>query len=144
MSDSPSPRQSTGLHHVALRSTNFERTLRFYCEGLGFTRKVAWTMGKDNATQAVMLDAGDGNYIEVFSNGTEDEPAEARYAHVCLRTDDLERSHAAALTAGATERIAPTQVDIADQISGESVPVRLSFVIGPDGEVIEFMQGAKL
>lgn len=144
MAETSSTRTSTGLHHVALRSANFERTLQFYCEGLGFTKKIAWTMGKDNATQAVMLDAGDGNYIEVFSNGNEDDPAEARYAHVCLRTDDTDKSHAAALAAGATERVKPTDVDIADRISGESVPVRLSFVYGPDGEIIEFMQGAKL
>ncbi|MGF1483626.1 MAG: VOC family protein [Opitutales bacterium] len=140
MPESPFPRHTTGLHHTALRATDFERTLKFYCEGLGFTKKVAWSMGKDGATKAVMLDAGDGNYLEVFSNGNPEDPAEARYAHIALRTDNIESAHAAALAAGAKERVAPTDFNIEDTLSGTPHTGKLSFVLGPDDEVIEFMQ----
>jgi glyoxylase I family protein len=128
-----------GLHHVALRVTDWERSLKFYCEGLGFVKKCAWTMG--NGTLAAMLDTGDGNYLELFSNGAGEDPAEARLAHFALRTESVDAAHGRALEAGATERVAPTDVPIADEVSGQPVPVRLSFVYGPDGEIIEFMQG---
>ncbi len=140
MSDFPSPSISTGIHHIALRVTDFDRTLKFYCDGLGFTRKMIWNMGQDGELRAAMLDAGDGNYLEIFSNGKAEDPAEARFAHVCFRTNNVQASFDAALAAGATERTKPTSVDVADQVTGGPVPLKLAFVHGPDGEIIEFIQ----
>jgi len=131
-----------GLHHVALRATDFERTLRFYCEGLGFARKMAWTMGKGR--KAAMLDAGDGNYLEVFSDGDPEDPAEARLAHFCLRTGDCQSAFDRAIAAGAGERLAPKTVEIDDEVTGGKVELTLAFVKGPDGEVIEFIQSEAL
>ena len=55
-----------GFHHVAIRVYDFDATVRFYTEVLGFTDKVRWGEG-DN--RAIMLDTGDGNYLEVFAGG---------------------------------------------------------------------------
>ena len=86
-----------GFHHVAIRVRDFEATMKFYTEALGFREKIAWGEGDK---RAVMLDSGDGNYLEVFAGGTAGEKPEGTILHFAIRTDDcdaaLERSRAAA------------------------------------------------
>ena len=55
-----------GYHHVAIRATDFDGTMRFYTEGFGFRPAVRWGEGDG---RAVLLDTGDGNYLEVFAGG---------------------------------------------------------------------------
>lgn len=124
-----------GFHHVAIRVVNFDESVKFYTEGLGFTKKISWG---ENEKRAVMLDTGDGNYLEIFANGTPEMPSKARIAHFAIRTSDCDAAHARALAAGAVEEMAPTNVDI--QNPGQVVPVRISFVAAPGGETIEFFQ----
>src|ERR1044071_6054862 len=63
-----------GVHHLALRANDFDATLKFYCEGVGFRRAYGW--GEDGRAKGerdsriVLLDTGDGNYLEVFAGGT--------------------------------------------------------------------------
>ncbi len=64
-----------GFHHLALRAYDFDKTLDFYINGLGFQKKHGW--GEDGRSKgepdsrAVMLDTGDGNYLEVFAGGND-------------------------------------------------------------------------
>jgi catechol-2,3-dioxygenase len=53
-----------GLHHVAIEASDFDRSLRFYTEGLGFRNVL--TFPEENQTVA-MLDTGDATYVELFS-----------------------------------------------------------------------------
>lgn len=53
------------------------------------------------------------------------------YGHICLRVDDVDRWHAAALAAGGQERMAP-------QPSPEP-GVRMSFLADPEGNLIELL-----
>ena len=53
-----------GFHHVCMKTRDWDATLRFYKDTLGCTEKIAW---REAPQRAVMLDAGDGNYIEVFA-----------------------------------------------------------------------------
>ena len=126
-----------GLHHIALRVRDFDATLRFYQDGVGFVRRFGWGEGD---SRAAMLDTGDGNYLEVFAGSTrpagEDAP-EGALLHLALRTPDVDAAYARALAAGARSQIAPKDVTLPGDYP---VPVRLAFVIGPDGEVIEFFQ----
>ena len=55
-----------GFHHIAMQVKDFDASLQFYTEGLGFTPTVAWGEGSQ---RAVMLDTGDGNYFELFAGG---------------------------------------------------------------------------
>ena len=128
---------SPGFHHVALRVRDFEATLRLYQDGFGFVRRFGWGEGD---RQAAMLDTGDGNYLEVFAGSKrppgEDAP-EGALLHLALRTADVDAAYARAVAAGARSQSAPQDV----VIDGEfPVPTRLAFVIGLDGEVIEFFQ----
>lgn len=124
-----------GFHHVAAKVADFDRAVAFYKEGLGCSEALAWGEGDQ---RAIMLDTGDGNYIELFAGGKQDTASEARLLHFALRTRDCDAAHATALAAGATERLAPKDV----QVHGRNgdVSIRISFVVTPTGEVVEFFQ----
>jgi len=124
-----------GFHHVAIRARDFDATVRFYTEGLGLRERIAWGEGEK---RAIMLDTGDGNYLEVFAGGQEGPRPEGAILHFALRTDDCDAAIARARAAGATVTMEPKDVDIPSAPS--PTPVRIAFCKGPDGEVIEFFQ----
>ncbi len=128
---------SPGFHHIALGVRDFDATLRFYQDGFGFTHKYGWGEGD---SRGALLDTGDGNYLEVFAGSTrpagEDTP-EGALLHLALRSPDVDAAYARAVAAGARSHTAPKDI----VFNGEyPVPVRLAFVVGLDGEVIEFFQ----
>ncbi len=128
-------KNAPGFHHLALRARDFDATVRFYEDGLGFVRAYSWGEGD---SRAVLLDMGDGNYLEIFAGGTPAPPVDPQaqgLIHFALRTPDVDAAHARALGAGATDDIPPKDVQLGGDGGG---PVRLAFVYGPDGERIEF------
>ena len=139
------------FHHVALRATDFDRTVKFYTEGLGFRVHHAFAV-PGRIDRAAFLDAGDGRYVEIFgpdssvqSEGRRRAPGEERtegaLLHFCLRVADTDAAYARALAAGAESRVAPrTSTLNRDPL----VEVRIAFVTGPEGEVIEFLQSEQL
>ena len=124
-----------GFHHIAMRASDLDATVRFYEEGLGFRRAYGWGEGDG---RAVMLDSGDGNYLEVFAGGKRapgEDPPEGAVLHFALRIPDTDAAFRRAVDAGARPTVEPKDVTI----SGDPpVRVRLAFVKGPDGEIIEF------
>jgi glyoxylase I family protein len=130
-----------GYHHVALRATDFEATLRFYIEGLGCRLAYQWGEGD---RRAAMLDTGDGNYIEVFAGGKRapGEPVpEGALLHFALRTQDCDLAIERARGAGAEVTVEPKSIDLPGT---PPVPVRIAFCRGLDGEIIEFFQNKVL
>jgi glyoxylase I family protein len=140
-----------GFHHVAIRAVDFDETIRFYTEGLGFRVHYPFSV-PGRIDRAAFLDAGDGRFVEVFGQGStvqaegrrrlpNEERTEGALLHFCLRVADVEASHARALAAGAQSRVAPGKRQLgADPI----VEVTIAFVTGPNGEVIEFLQSEQL
>jgi len=124
-----------GFHHVAIRAHDFEASVQFYTEALGFTKKISWGEGPK---RAIMLDAGDGNYLEIFANGTDEPKPEGSIIHFALRTSDTDSAIERARAAGAEVTIEPKDLNIPSE--PQVTPVRLAFCKGPDGEVIEFFQ----
>ncbi len=139
------------FHHVAIRASDFDRTLRFYTEGLGFKVHYEFAV-PGRIDRAAFLDAGDGRYIEIFGPGStvqsegrrrrpDEERTEGALLHFCLRVANTEAAYAKALAAGAEGRLAPrTSTTRHDPL----VEVRIAFVAGPDGEVIEFLQSEQI
>lgn len=129
-----------GFHHIAIRARDFERTVRFYEEGLGFVRKFGWgTPG----SRAALMDTGDGNYVEIFEGRPADENVpEGGILHVAFRSKDVDADYHRALAAGATVQAEPKDVTPPNQDYPE--PFRVAFVRGLDGEVIEFFASDKL
>ena len=124
----------TGFHHTAIKAVDFDQTISFY-EALGLKNVLAWG---EAPNRAIMLNAGGRVHVEVFEGGDPEAAAEARLIHIALRTSDCDTLHAKAISAGATERSAPRDVEIAGKQG--PCPARISFVIAPGGEVVEFFQ----
>ena len=140
-----------GFHHVAIRAVDFDETIRFYTEGLGFRVHYRFSV-PERIDRAAFLDAGDGRFIEVFGDGStvqsegrrrfpNEEPTEGAVLHFCLRVVDVEASYAKALAAGAQPRVAPRTGRLG---TDPLVEVRIAFVTGPNGEVIEFLRSDQL
>jgi glyoxylase I family protein len=137
-----------GFHHIAIRAYDFEATLKFYIEGLGFQRVYGWGAdGRANGakdSRAALLDVGDGNYLEVFAGrvGTPgEEIPEGGLLHFALRTADTAAALARAVAAGATVTMETKTVPIAGDHPED---FRIAFVKGLNGEIIEFFENANL
>ncbi len=137
-----------GFHHIAIRAYDFDATLNFYIEGLGFRRVYGW--GEDGRTKgerdsrAAMLDTGDGNYLEVFAGRVGqpgEEIPEGALLHFALRTTDcaaaLERARAAGATVTMETKTVPIKGDTHQDFC-------IAFVKGLNGEIIEFFQNDHL
>lgn len=122
-----------GIHHVALRARDFDKTVKFYVLGLGFRQAMAWGQGDK---RAAMLDSGDGSCLEVFAGGQDLEPV-GGFLHIALNTTDCDAAIEAARAAGAKVTMEPKTLTIA---SDPPADVRIAFCTGPDGEKIEFFQ----
>ena len=123
-----------GFHHVAIRVKDFDAAVRFYKDGLGLKERLAWGEG---AKRAMMLDAGNGDCIEVFGNGS-DAPGDGVIVHISLRTDDCEAALSRAAGAGATITVPAKNVEIPAKTG--PTPVRIGFCKAPGGEIIEFFE----
>ena len=161
MKTPPDHPRRAGLHHVGLFARDLPATLRFYIEGLGFTRRYGWpgALGEQGTAHfqfvlpGVMLDAGDGNYFEVFPRDPQAPDAEPGFPlnHVALRVPDVEAAYERALAHGGKPHSFPmpdktwdgAPLTVTMQGQPERV-ARIAFVRGPDGEVIEFFENEAL
>ena len=123
-----------GFHHVALRVHDFDAALRFYTDALGFAEKVSWGEGEK---RAVMLDTGQGSYLEVFAGGKTppDNKTLGPILHFAIRTTDVDGTIARVRAAGFQVTTEPKDVTIPARPA--PLPVRLAFFRGPAGEEIE-------
>lgn len=108
---------------------DIERSIRFYTDAFGFTVVRRW----GDAPRAAMLDMGDGSLLELFER-PDAEQQDGRLLHIALHANDVNAGYERALAAGAKEQVTPRDVDLPTE---EPYPVRIAFVVGPDGESVE-------
>lgn len=120
-----------GVHHVNLAATDFEKTVAFYRDGLGL--KVTYTWG--DKQKAAMVAIGGGASLEIVSSSIEEPSMHPKFPHLALRVTDTDAVYKAALAAGASPHMEPTDILLAG-----TLPARIAFVKGPSGELIEFFQ----
>lgn len=127
------------FHHVALQASNFERSLKFYTEGLGF--EVYRTFVTSSGKTASLIDIGEGSYFEIFSGGekaAEKNDSAGTFLHLALKVDNASEAYKRALEYGGTEMgKAPREC-----VLGTDAPIyaTIGFIKGPDGEEIELFQ----
>jgi glyoxylase I family protein len=132
-----------GFHHIAIRTSNWDKSLQFYVGGLGFTQKIAWG---EAPFRAVMLDTGDGNYLEIFERESAPDAsilgsAEPNILHLCFRADSCDAAVEKARAAGAEVTVEPKFPEPFEKIG---IKAKIAFVKGPDGEICEFFECAQL
>lgn len=127
-----------GIHHIALHASDFEKSYRFYTEGLGFQEYRRWKAG--NGRTIALLEIANGVCVELFSDGEKrtcfDEQA-GLYVHLALDVTDTRKAFARAIAYGATEKMAPKDMALPSE---PPIEASISFVYGPDGEQIEFFE----
>ena len=121
-----------GFHHAAINAADFDKTVAFYVNALGFKPVRDWSTPEK---KACMIDIGDGGMLEIFSGGDTLIPEQEKWLHIALSCDDPDAAYEAALAAGATSHIPPKDFVIQAE---PPLPVRLAFVRGLNGELLEF------
>ena len=128
-----------GFHHLAFRARDFDKSLAFYTEGLGFVLAHGWG---DGDTRIALLDIGDGNFLELFASAPGQEPytngdtapAPGAFFHLALRTADVDKDIETVRALGCWVTVEPKSV----LVNGKTI--RVGFFLGPDGETLEFFQ----
>lgn len=142
MSDSTN--KPAGFHHLAMRVWDYDATLAFYSDALGYHKAYEW--GADERAKgggdgrAAFLDGGNANYMEIFAGGTRpptEEPPEGVLLHIALRAPDCDAAVERARAAGARVTMEATDIPVAGTPPNV---VRIAFIKGPDNEIIEFFQ----
>ncbi len=126
-----------GFHHIGLKAKDFNKSLAFY-QALGMKCIARW----ENASGPIaMLDLGDGGRIELFGDGGDAFSTNGKWVHFALGVADVAAAYEAALAAGAESQSAPRDLDL--KADPSDMTIRIAFVKGPDGEVIEFFRQIK-
>ena len=126
--------ENIGIHHLALAADDFDKSMKFYTEGLGFTIAAVWGEGRD---RIALLDIGNGSHFEIFANGNGYEQVNEKFVHFAFSTSDPDSAFRNAIAAGAAPHMEPKDFTIP---SDPPMPVRLAFVKGFDGELLEFFK----
>lgn len=123
-----------GFHHIAINTADFDNTVKFYTEILGFKIALSWSKDGNRATT---LDAGDGACLEVFEVSSATSKEVGPFIHAALRTTRCDDVIERVRTAGMEIVKEPTDVVLQ---STPSVPARIAFFKGPNGELFELFQ----
>lgn len=128
--------------HVMIGVSNFEETLQWYKEKLGFKEEVRWTVEALPGMQLAYLELN-GFRIEIFAGGT--GPAQSipsnfqealgiqGYGHLCFSVDDVDAALAELNRRGVTTFVSAETYPL-------SAPLwrRVGFVLDNNGNAIEF------
>jgi lactoylglutathione lyase len=121
--------------HVGLRPTDFEDTIHWYTEKLGFRILKKWTVGE--LQLAFLAPANEDNFwIEVLSGGLSDAQLapshliRSGFQHLCLEVDNVDETLAALREKGIQVAREPFNVP--------PIGKRCGFSTGLHGNVIEF------
>lgn len=138
-----------GIHHTAISTGNFDRSLAFYRDLLGFemAMEFEWPKGtafadsitglKDSAARTAMLKAGN-MMLELFeySSPTPKEGNPGRpvcdhgITHICVDVVDIDSEYERLKSAGMTFHCPPQDLGIAKATYGRD----------PDGNVVELQE----
>ncbi|MCI8387741.1 MAG: VOC family protein [Clostridiales bacterium] len=124
-----------GIAHLALKATDFEKSYRFYTEGLGMEPYLSWGEG-DSHIQ--LLKFGGAGMLELFAGGSDEQAELGKYIHFAYSVEDVDKAYETALAAGAKPLTPPKSVDLDSE--PRKTTIRIAFVYGPDNEQIEFFK----
>lgn len=124
-----------GLGHLAFTCDDMEESLKFYCDGLGFTR--AFELRRDDGSDWIVYLRFPGEYpqfLELFYRAAEadaDCTSRVGYNHLCVIVEDMDRVVAALTQRGIALDKGPNL--------GKDNNLQC-WIHDPDGNKIEVMQ----
>ncbi|KJD45551.1 VOC family protein [Paenibacillus terrae] len=137
-----------GLAHVAIQAQDYQATIAFYTEVLGFKRGHHWSLPSFQIREASMLISPDQRTcLEIFDNdavipaqgkkaSSEDEIAHGALLHFAFYVDDVNEIYQKALAHGARTFVKPDQLTLGEP----PLVVKNAVIYSPNGEVIEFIE----
>jgi len=147
------------LHHVCLFVSDLSASVAFYTTGLGLKLREEFDdiVGIREAHRfsfdlaSVFLQAGEGRYIELHPAGDGDMlPPGFPLNHLALAVKDVDAAYERAIAAGAAPFGFTMQSEHWDGKPMDVImtglhpePMRMAFLQGPDGELIELYQAAR-
>jgi len=84
----------SGLSHLALTVKDMEKSKDFYCRVLGLKKVFEINEPKTGDPWIVYLHVGKRQFVELFYNGTRDnpwEPALRGFNHICFEVEDIQQ-----------------------------------------------------
>ncbi len=124
-----------GLDHLALVTTDAERSARFFKDLLGF--KETGRLQTSHSGTIIFISLGD-TQLELFGYGdakaSRGEDKAVGFKHLALAVEDIDREYERLKAAGIEFYMVPTTVE-----SG----LRIAFFRDPDGNSFELMQRPK-
>ncbi|MFK4437597.1 VOC family protein [Paenibacillus sp. RC21] len=137
-----------GLAHVAIQAQDYQATIAFYTEVLGFKRGHHWSLPSFQIREASMLISPDQRTcLEIFDNdavipaqgkkaSSEDEIAHGALLHFAFYVDNVNEIYQKALAHGARTFVEPDQLTLGEP----PLVVKNAVIYSPNGEVIEFIE----
>jgi len=118
-----------GLHHVAVRTADIERSVEFYSDVLGFEEVLR--LHFEDGSYLVQL-AREGSIVELLGGGkpSEEDRGEVGYPHIALQVDSVDEEHARLSALGFDFHVPPRDVQ----------GIRCAFFRDPDGNPIEIIE----
>lgn len=140
-----------GTNHTSFTVSNLDRTLAFFCDGLGFQATGRAPRSKDaietvtgvpGAAVTICYVQGPGHRIELIEySGPDDRsrvkprPCDVGFAHVAYDVDDIDAAVAMAARYDVLPINPPYVVDQGPNAGGKAAYLR-----DPDGITVEFIQ----
>ncbi len=127
-----------GVHHIALTPTleNYERTVSFYKDVLGFEEVRGWK-NEDGKGGVAMLSCGDNTVMEIMSTGNTDNMGDGAFVHVAFACEEVDVVLEDVRKAGYEVTMEPKDLTLP---ATPPYPVRIAFFRGPIGEHIELFK----
>ncbi|UNL94591.1 glyoxalase [Paenibacillus polymyxa] len=137
-----------GLAHVAIQARDYQATIAFYTEVLGFKRGHHWNLPSFRIQEASMLISPDQRTcLEIFDNdavipaqgkkaASEQDIAHGALLHLAFYVDNVDEIYQKALVHGARTFVEPNQLTLGEP----PLVVTNALVHSPNGEVIEFIE----
>jgi catechol 2,3-dioxygenase-like lactoylglutathione lyase family enzyme len=121
-----------GIHHVSIRATDWEGSLRFYGELLGLTRTAEARF--PNGKQIVRFADAAGYEIELVSHDAQVTVVDGPVAHIALAVADVQQAIRVIEGEGFLVTRPPTDLDI------DGLRATIAFFTGPNGESLELIR----
>lgn len=121
-----------GYHHIGLYAKDSEESRVFY-EALG-GRVCHSFLSESTGKNVYLIEMGGSAIIEVIPKGIDKAEQDPHWVHVAFKTEDSQAEYETAIKAGARSLQNPMKITLGTMTAANA------FVLGPDGEIIEFFE----